>query len=66
MKTEERTVSSSVDVSQSSNENAYCSHLPMTSNTPVLGVLFHKAIDIIEKEAKDTEAIITINTPRAR
>ena len=60
MEIEERTLGSSLDVSQSSNESPYFSPLPMAYNTSVLGVLFQEAIDIIGHETKETEAIITI------
>lgn len=61
---EARANASSIDVSQSSSESAYCSHRPMVSIAQLnpaqrdLGDALQEAVDIFGRENKDADELI--------
>ena len=65
VKVERRTATSSLDVTPSSSESAYCSRRYMTSTDTViaadrvLGDALQDALDIVGHEANKTDAVIT-------
>ena len=65
MKVERRTATSSLDVTPSSSESAYCSRRYITSTAPVIaadrvfGDALQDALDIVGQEANKTDAVIT-------